>query len=68
MEAEYMAANQATREAIWLQGLLNELGRSPRTNSTTIPINIDSQSCISLARNPEHHARSKHIDIQHHFI
>ena len=28
----------------------------------------DNQSCIALAKNPIHHARSKHIDIQYHFI
>ena len=28
----------------------------------------DNQSCIALAKNPVYHARSKHIDIQHHFI
>ena len=28
----------------------------------------DNQSAIALAKNPVHHARSKHIDIQHHFI
>ena len=28
----------------------------------------DNQSCITLARNPNHHAHTKHIDIQHHFI
>jgi hypothetical protein len=28
----------------------------------------DNQSCIALAKNPVHHARTKHIDIQHHFI
>src|SRR5213075_935292 len=27
-----------------------------------------SQSAIALAHNPEHHARTKHIDIQYHFI
>ena len=31
-------------------------------------INVDNQSCIALAKNPEFHARSKHIDIQYHFI
>ena len=28
----------------------------------------DNQSAIALAKNPVHHARSKHIDIQHHYI
>ena len=28
----------------------------------------DNQSCIALAKNPIHHARTKYIDIQHHFI
>ncbi|TPX54248.1 DNA-directed DNA polymerase [Powellomyces hirtus] len=29
---------------------------------------FDNQSCISQAMNPVHHARTKHIDIRHHFI
>ena len=24
--------------------------------------------CIALAKNPTHHSRTKHIDVQHHFI
>ncbi len=28
----------------------------------------DNQSCIAMANNPQHHGRSKHIDIKHHFI
>lgn len=28
----------------------------------------DSQGAISLAKNPQHHWRSKHIDIRYHFI
>ena len=31
-------------------------------------IYTDSQSTIALAQNPEHYARTKHIDIQYHFI
>ena len=31
-------------------------------------IYTDSQSAIALAQNSEHHARTKHIDIQYHFI
>ena len=28
----------------------------------------DNQGCIALARNPKHHSRTKHIDVQYHFI
>jgi hypothetical protein len=63
-EAEYMAISHATREAIWLRTLLKELGYSQ--NTTTIF--EDNQSSIAIAKNPIHHARTKHIDIQHHFI
>ena len=31
-------------------------------------IMCDNQGCIGLAKNPTHHSRTKHIDVQHHFI
>ena len=34
----------------------------------TIPLKGDNQSSISLVHNPVYHARTKHIDIQHHYI
>ena len=64
MESEYVATAEAAREAIWLRSLLSELGF--KQNTTTI--NCDNQSAIRLANNPGTHARSKHIDIKHHFI
>jgi hypothetical protein len=65
VEAEYMAACQAAREALWWQKLLHELGVA--RHPTTV-IHSDSQGSIALSKNPEHHARSNHIDIRHHFI
>ena len=38
----------------------------PDTNATTIY--SDSQSAIQLTKNPTYHARTKHIDIQWHFV
>ena len=64
-EAEYMALAHATKEAIWVKQLLSELWAH---GSGPYVINVDNQSCIALAKNPEFHARSKHIDIQYHFI
>ena len=31
-------------------------------------IYTDNQGAIALAHNPEHHARTKHVDIQYHFV
>jgi hypothetical protein len=64
-EAEYMALSAAAREAVWMQRLFMEL-RFDAADSITI--NVDNQSCISLAKNPSFHARTKHIDIRHHFV
>ncbi|TPX54143.1 hypothetical protein PhCBS80983_g06021 [Powellomyces hirtus] len=65
-----MALSFATQETIWLCSLLKELQISeyPDENARPTTIYEDNQSCISLAMNPVHHARTKHIDIRHHFI
>ena len=59
-----MAQKEAIKEQIWLFNLFEQLGLTYTKN----PIWTDSQSAIALARNPEHHARTKHIDIQYHFV
>jgi hypothetical protein len=65
MEAEYMALAPATKEALWLQRLVGELqGITPGT----VPLHVDNSSCTVLANNPEAHDRTKHIDIQYHFL
>ena len=68
-EAEYIAASDACKEAIWLRGFHNEI--APRMNhpqQDTIPLAIDNASALKLAKNPEFHGRTKHINIRHHFI
>lgn len=64
-EAEYVAACQATKEAIWLRRLMHEIGINFDSPTN---IYIDNQSAIRLIHNPEFHSRSKHIDIKYHFI
>jgi antitoxin component of MazEF toxin-antitoxin module len=64
-EAEYMALTQATKEAMCLKHFLGELNLH---KGEALTIKVDNQSCIALAKNPEFHARTKHIDIQCHFI
>ena len=64
-EAEYVAASSAVQKAVWLRLLLNSLGFKQGKPTT---INEDNQGCIALSKNPKYHARTKHIDIKHHFI
>ena len=64
-EAEYMAACEATRETINWRMFFGELGFD--TGNPTI-IKSDNQGSIALGKNPEHHSRSKHIDIRHHYV
>ena len=55
----------ATCEAVWLQRILTDL-EEEQSGSTCI--NCDNQSAIKLAHNPIYHVRSKHIELQYHFI
>lgn len=64
-EAEYMAASEAAKEALWMRRLLDHFDyKGPRQ----VIIHADSKSAIALAENPMHHGRTKHIEIRYHFI
>ncbi len=65
-EAECMANTQATKEAIWITKLMMDL-RCMEEKKVMV-IRCDNQGAISLTKNPTHHARTKHIDVQHHFV
>ena len=64
-ESEYMTLLHALKELIWLLRFLREIGYD--INNQNI-IYTDNQDAIALAHNPEHHARTKHVDIQYHFV
>ena len=64
-----MAGMQATKEAIWLKKLLEELNKKiAHCYLLVIPIQSDNQGSMTLAVNPMGHSRSKHIDIQYHLV
>jgi hypothetical protein len=64
-EAEYIAAITDATQAIWMARLLSELlGREPEV----VELKVDSKSALALARNPDFHECSKHIDLMYHFI
>ncbi|KAJ5337477.1 uncharacterized protein N7506_005499 [Penicillium brevicompactum] len=61
-EAEFLGQTQATKEAVWLRRLLNELNLDQGTTATIIC--GDNQGAIALASNPQYHSRTKHMEIQ----
>ena len=65
MEAKYISATHATKEAMWLHTFMGEITTLPTTATT---IHCNNQSAISLSKDGQYHAWTKHIDIRFHFI
>ena len=63
-EAEYMALTDASKEAMYLKGLSNDVGDS----LSTVQIFSDNQAAQHLAINPVVSSKNKHISIREHFI
>jgi hypothetical protein len=61
-----MVCTQATKEAIWMTKFMKELEYMKKKK--VMVIQCDNQGAISLTKNPTQHARTKHIDMQHHFV
>ena len=65
VEAEYIAATQALKEAIFLRLLYaNFTNQLPQT----VPLYCDNQGAIALAGHASYHKRTKHIAVQYHAI
>ena len=69
-EAEYMAYREAIKESTYLHNLTTYYFRLLDMKIFNEPPKIlsDSESALKLAHNPEFHKRTKHIDIQYHYI
>lgn len=65
IEAEYKGAVAAASEAIWLRQVLDDMGLD---QEDATKLYCDNQSTIKLVNNPVFHARTKHIEVHHHFI
>ena len=69
-EAEYVACSEAVKEALWIQRLFRELQTAKAVQIQSGPqvIFVDNQGAIELSKNPQHHNRTKHIDVKYYFI
>jgi transposase InsO family protein len=65
VEAEYMACAYGIKEALWLRSLLKLMDFEQKTATSIL---CDNMGAIILTKDPTFHARTKHIDVAHHFI
>ena len=64
-KAEYKGVANVVAEACWLRNLLLEMGR-PLRQATVVY--CDNVSAVYLSTNPVHHQRTKHVEIDIHFV
>ncbi|KAK4260610.1 hypothetical protein QN277_003703 [Acacia crassicarpa] len=64
-EAELRAVNKGVCEGLWIMRLLKEIGIQ---FEGPIQLWCDNKSSIEMVKNPVYHDRTKHVDIDRHFI
>jgi hypothetical protein len=64
-EAEYRGVANAVAECSWLRSLLDEL--NCKIDKATM-VFCDNVSTVYMSRNPVHHKRTKHIELDIHFV
>ena len=64
-EAEYKALADGTAEILWIRSLLTEL-QIPSSTVTTLW--CDNLGATFLYANPVFHARTKHVEVDYHFV
>ena len=66
-KAEYIAASNAAKKAVWIKKFINALGVVP---SIADPVDLycDNNGAIAQAKEPRSHQRSKHILRRYHLI
>ena len=67
MEAEYVAACEAAKEAVWLKKFLSNLG-VVRIEQVLITLFCDNSGVIAQSKDPRNHQKGKHIERKNHII
>jgi hypothetical protein len=63
-KAKYIAVGSSCAQILWMKATLNDFG----IKFKDVPLLCDNESAINLTNNLVQHARTKHINVCHHFI
>ncbi|KAL8128045.1 hypothetical protein AgCh_014838 [Apium graveolens] len=66
-QAEYIAASEAAKEAVWMRKFVSELGVVPSIEEP-IALYCDKNAAIAQAKEPRSHKNSKHVLRRFHLI
>ena len=66
-ESEYIAVNEAAKEAMWMRKFIGDLGIVPSINDP-VEIFCDNESVVVLAQEPKSHKRTRHILRKYHYV
>ena len=66
-EAEYIAASDTAKEAVWIKKFITELGVVPSIVDP-IPVYCDNNGAVAQAKEPWSHQKSKHVLRRYHMI
>ena len=64
-EAEYRGMAHGVCELLWIKQVLQDLGID---YETSMNLHCDNKAAIEIAHNPVQHDRTKHIEVDRHFI
>ena len=67
VEAEYVAAYEAPKEAVWLKKFLSDLGVM-RMKQVLITLFCDNSGAVAQSKDPRNHKKGKHIERKYHII
>jgi hypothetical protein len=63
-EAECVAAASCCSQLLWITYTMSDFGEE----YTHVPLQCDSTSAISVAKNPVLHSKTKHLEVRYHFL
>jgi hypothetical protein len=63
-EAEYVVVASCCSQLLWITYSMSDFG----DEYTHVPLQCDSTSAISVAKNPVLHSKIKHIEVRYHFL